>query len=246
MMCPTNWCWTCPGSSGADGRRRRRTEGPGAARPNRARARRAHPLQLRAARRHCGRRAAHRRGAPVQHPRARAVPAALGGGARLRRANRGLRPRQLLAWSHRRREFGAAAQEFYSRERGAAVMKTRIEQLRALFAGAGIDGLLVTGATNRRYMTGFTGSAGMALITRDEALLLTDFRYIEQAAQQAPDYEVVRYDDPYAILNERLQRYKGQRIGFESHHVTVHELENIKKAGGDAPPVEWVPVKGLV
>nr|MBO2472051.1 Xaa-Pro dipeptidase [Bacillota bacterium] len=125
-------------------------------------------------------------------------------------------------------------------------MKTRIEQLRALFAGAGIDGLLVTGATNRRYMTGFTGSAGMALITRDEALLLTDFRYIEQAAQQAPDYEVVRYDDPYAILNERLQRYKGQRIGFESHHVTVHELENIKKAGGDAPPVEWVPVKGLV
>ncbi len=126
-------------------------------------------------------------------------------------------------------------------------MKTRIEQLRAAFAEAGIDGLLVTGATNRRYMTGFTGSAGMALITRDEALFMTDFRYVEQATQQAPDYTLVRYDDPYKTLNERLMRYKGQRIGFESHHVTVDELEGIKRAGGSEPaPVEWVPVKGLV
>lgn len=125
-------------------------------------------------------------------------------------------------------------------------MRTRIEQLRALFDDAGIDGLLVTGATNRRYMTGFTGTAGMALITRDEALFMTDFRYVEQAKQQAPDYELVRYDDPYATLNERLQRYKGKRIGFESHHVTVDELERLKEAGGEAPPVEWVPIKGLV
>lgn len=125
-------------------------------------------------------------------------------------------------------------------------MQTRIEHLRSLLAEAGLDGLLVTGATNRRYMTGFTGSAGMVLITRDEALFFTDFRYVEQATRQAPDYTLVRYEDPYATLNQRLARYQGMRIGFESHHVTVDELASIQKAAGDAPPVEWVPVKGLV
>jgi len=126
-------------------------------------------------------------------------------------------------------------------------MQERIEQLRAAFPGAGIDGLLVTGATNRRYMTGFTGSAGMALITADEALFLTDFRYVEQAGAQAPDYTLVRYDDPYKTLHERLNRYAGKRIGFESHHVTVDQLESLRKtADANAAAVEWVPVKGLV
>lgn len=126
-------------------------------------------------------------------------------------------------------------------------MQERIERLRAAFKDADIDGLLVTGATNRRYMTGFTGSAGMALITREEALFLTDFRYVEQAKAQAPDYTLVRYDDPYATLHQRLARYAGRRIGFESHHVTVEQLENLKNPpDGQPAAVEWVPVKGLV
>ena len=96
-------------------------------------------------------------------------------------------------------------------------------------------------------MTGFTGSAGMALITREEALFLTDFRYVEQAKAQAPDYTLVRYDDPYKTLHERLARYAGRRIGFESHHVTVEQLENLKNPpDGQPAAVEWVPVKGLV
>lgn len=126
-------------------------------------------------------------------------------------------------------------------------MHERIDQLRAAFDDAGIDGLLVTGGTNRRYMTGFTGSAGMALITREEALFLTDFRYVEQAAQQAPAYTLVQYDHPYKTLHERLARYNGRRIGFESQHVTVDQFESIQNPGeGDAAQVEWVPVKGLV
>lgn len=126
-------------------------------------------------------------------------------------------------------------------------MHHRIEQLRGLFAEAGIDGMLVTGATNRRYMSGFTGSAGMILITREEALFLTDFRYVEQASQQAPAYTLVQYDEAYKTLNERLMRYRGQRIGFESEHVTVHQLEQIRNSGqSGAAPVEWVPVQGLV
>lgn len=129
-------------------------------------------------------------------------------------------------------------------------MQDRIRQLRELFASVDIDGLLVTGSTNRRYMSGFTGSAGMLLITEDEALLLTDFRYVEQVKQQAPTFTLVQYEQPYKTLNERLMRYRGRRIGFESDRVTVDQLEQMKKAvsgdDGAAADVEWVPVQGLV
>ncbi len=49
----------------------------------------------------------------------------------------------------------------------------------------GMDGLLVTGMSNLRYLTGFTGSSGFALITRRESILATDFRYTEQAEKEA-------------------------------------------------------------
>src|SRR5690606_16979647 len=67
------------------------------------------------------------------------------------------------------------------------------------------------------------------------------------ATAQGPDYPLVRYDDPYATLHQRLARYAGRRIGFESHHVTVEQLENLKNPpDGQPAAVEWVPVKGLV
>ena len=48
----------------------------------------------------------------------------------------------------------------------------------------GLDALLVTSRPNIRYLTGFSGSAGVAVVTREEVLLITDFRYDEQARQQ--------------------------------------------------------------
>jgi len=121
-------------------------------------------------------------------------------------------------------------------------MKARIEQVRARFAEEGIEALVVTGAANRRYLSGFTGSAGTLLITPAEALLLTDFRYVEQATMQAPDFQVVRYDDLYKTLGERLQPFAGRRVGFEAEHVTVAQMEKLREAAS----VEWVPTRMLV
>jgi Xaa-Pro aminopeptidase len=56
----------------------------------------------------------------------------------------------------------------------------KLTQIRGNIKEMGIDGLLVTNALNRRYLTGFTGSAGVALITEKEAYFLTDFRYAKQ------------------------------------------------------------------
>ena len=61
-------------------------------------------------------------------------------------------------------------------------IQDRLERLRASLDGA--DGLLVTSGTNIRYLTGFTGSAGMLLVLPDETILVTDGRYETQSAEQ--------------------------------------------------------------
>ena len=70
-------------------------------------------------------------------------------------------------------------------------MKTRLDALRGLIAEQGLDCLIVSQPENRRYMSGFSGSAGVLLVSAEQALILTDFRYYIQAAQQASDYTLV-------------------------------------------------------
>jgi Xaa-Pro aminopeptidase len=53
----------------------------------------------------------------------------------------------------------------------------------------GLDLLLVTNLVNLRYLTGFTGSNGMAIVGRDVRRFITDFRYVEQAAEEVPDFD---------------------------------------------------------
>src|SRR3954463_16073916 len=68
----------------------------------------------------------------------------------------------------------------------------KIDKLRSSFSTFGIDGFLITSQFNRRYMTNFTGSAGVVLISADKAQFITDFRYVEQASNQCDGYEIVK------------------------------------------------------
>lgn len=97
----------------------------------------------------------------------------------------------------------------------------KIQKLRESFQRLGVDGMLVTSEYNRRYMTGFTGSAGMVLISADKALFITDFRYTEQAAKQCVGYEVVLQKG--LIQDEVAEQAKKlgiNKLGFEENHVT--------------------------
>lgn len=127
-------------------------------------------------------------------------------------------------------------------------MQTRIAELRKALVANKLDGLLITGSTNRRYMSGFTGSAGSLFISGNEALLLTDFRYIQQANEEAPDYDIVRYDDVYATLGQMLSTRSGQRIGFEADKVRVSQMESMEKAvsRNGSRAVEWVGTRDVV
>ena len=67
----------------------------------------------------------------------------------------------------------------------------RLNDLRDKFASSNIDGLLVGSPVNRRYLSGFTGSAGWIIISAKEAVLAVDFRYVEQAKKESNGFEVI-------------------------------------------------------
>lgn len=46
---------------------------------------------------------------------------------------------------------------------------------------------------NRQYATGFTGSAGVVLLSADQAVFITDFRYVDQAKSQIKDAEIIMH-----------------------------------------------------
>ena len=52
--------------------------------------------------------------------------------------------------------------------------------------------LVVAGEANRRYLSGFRGDAGLLWITADDAALITDSRFWDQAGQECPEWRLVR------------------------------------------------------
>jgi Xaa-Pro aminopeptidase len=94
-------------------------------------------------------------------------------------------------------------------------------KLRRLFDDKKIDAVLITRAPNRRYLSGFDGTAGYLFITPGKAVLATDFRYTEQAAQEAPDFAVLRIGGNLAGWLPGLVSDSGvKNLGFEAADVT--------------------------
>jgi Xaa-Pro aminopeptidase len=124
----------------------------------------------------------------------------------------------------------------------------RLARLRQKLTEKELDGILISQPENRFYLSGFDGSAGYLFITAQDAILATDFRYIEQAKAQAPDYQIFQITSK---LEEWFPRLTGElsprRLGFESGDVTFglyHQLtEVLSKA---ELKLQLVPVDGLV
>lgn len=106
-----------------------------------------------------------------------------------------------------------------------------------------LDGILITSAINREYITGFTGTAGAVLINKDQAIFMTDFRYTEQAAEQAVNFEIIEHKETLEkeIANQ-LTKLNIKRLAFEETQVTYATYDLYKKTF-DA---ELVPTRDLI
>jgi Xaa-Pro aminopeptidase len=105
--------------------------------------------------------------------------------------------------------------------------------LDAFLVGAPVEDIFHTHAANRRYLSGFTGSTGWLLITADHAFVAVDFRYVEQAERECPQFTVFRTTGgidkwfPDIVGEARLS---AKRIGFEPGDITVAAFQAIKKS----------------
>jgi Xaa-Pro aminopeptidase len=119
----------------------------------------------------------------------------------------------------------------------------KLEKLRSSFEKLNIDGLLIASTYNRRYISNFTGSSGVVLISSDKALFITDFRYVEQATSQCEGFEIVQHSG--AIIEEVAAQAKKlgiKKLGFEQDHLTFASY----RAYENAVEGELVPVSGVV
>jgi Xaa-Pro aminopeptidase len=125
----------------------------------------------------------------------------------------------------------------------------RIELLAGELAERGVDALLVTTPVNVRYLTGFTGSNGIALVAAGEQVgghrFFTDFRYTTQSAEQVAPLlarEIVTGN----LLQAAARTLAGSpgTLGFDDASVTVADHERLREALADG----WrlAPCAGVV
>ncbi|HEY0931974.1 MAG TPA: Xaa-Pro peptidase family protein [Gemmatimonas sp.] len=122
----------------------------------------------------------------------------------------------------------------------------RLAGLRDALARVDLDALLVTALPNVQYLTGFSGSNALVIVTAKECVLLTDFRYATQVEQEVGMAATVRIE-PSSLwigLWSVLQAMTGvDRIGFESAHMLHRDFSRLLDQGSRW---QWRPQEDLV
>lgn len=109
----------------------------------------------------------------------------------------------------------------------------RLTRFRELMARRNLDAMLVTQPENRLYLSGFTGSAGVLIVTPEQQAIATDFRYYQQVKTQSPNWELIQVG--YDFVGKMLDVLRGlglggRSVGFEAGHVSVDQLQSWERA----------------
>ncbi|HKF65135.1 MAG TPA: aminopeptidase P family N-terminal domain-containing protein, partial [Vicinamibacterales bacterium] len=110
----------------------------------------------------------------------------------------------------------------------SAALSRRHRLVREAAARQSVEALVVTSRANIFYLTNFTGSSAIAVVTPDRLHFITDFRYVtaveslQQSAEGCPDLQLTVVDGSYdATLARLLATLNVSRVGFEAAHLTV-------------------------
>ena len=123
----------------------------------------------------------------------------------------------------------------------------RVAALQDVMREQHLDGLLLSGLANVRYLTGFSGSNALLMVTeRGSVILITDFRYQTQVADEVGDSAriVIATNSLWTELWAVLPTVAGlEVIGFESAHLLHRDFERLL---GDGARWQWRPARDLV
>jgi Xaa-Pro aminopeptidase len=129
------------------------------------------------------------------------------------------------------------------------VADSRRQRLGALVDGltaAHVDGLLVTSLPNVRYLTGFSGSSALLFVTPRDTVLVTDFRYKTQIAEEVGDLARISIEPQSlwtGLWSELAQLAYIEVLGFESAHLLHRDFQRLLEAGARW---QWRPTLDLV
>src|SRR5579885_1736482 len=122
----------------------------------------------------------------------------------------------------------------------------RRERLAAALPDVGADAFLVSSPANVSYLTNFSGESSYLVLTRSRAVLVSDFRFIEQLAEECPGLETPIRPPSQALpgaVAEVLGKLGLRSVAFESGHLTVAEHETLRDL---AKPLDWKPERDRV
>src|SRR3989475_10649081 len=112
--------------------------------------------------------------------------------------------------------------------------RARQEALVRAVEAEALDGLVVSSHANLRYLAGFSGSAGVVAVPRADVLVVTDFRYDEQARAEAAAVARVEVDSTSVwdrFFKELATLGPLSSLGYEAHALSVHDAERFAQAG---------------
>jgi Xaa-Pro aminopeptidase len=125
---------------------------------------------------------------------------------------------------------------------------SRLQKLRYGLVQKELEVLIVSNPENRRYLSGFNGSAGWLIISSKHAYLAVDFRYVEQAKKEAPDFNVVHVKGDIVSWLPKFMLDSGfKKVGFEGDYVSYALYERLSKTTEEqGHRLEFIPSFGLV
>ena len=106
-------------------------------------------------------------------------------------------------------------------------MSTRLNKVRAELSKKNLDAILINKPENRRYVSGFTGTTGFIIITKNEAKFLTDFRYLEQAQNECIGFEVIEISK-LRPLTSIIEELHINTLGIEDDYLTYGDAVDLQ------------------
>src|ERR1700722_15809014 len=111
----------------------------------------------------------------------------------------------------------------------------RTQELRKLIRKESLDALLITSPADWYYLTGFTGESGALIASLRHLTLVTDGRFLVQAAEELDGVTVVEQKQGlYRTCGELLKNLRCRTAGFNANQVTVAHYKLLKRAAGKA------------
>ncbi len=127
----------------------------------------------------------------------------------------------------------------------SAPFKHRRKALARLISNAHLGALVVTHPASWYYLTGFTGEAGVLIVSHGEPTLITDGRFTTQVREETTSVRLIEQKGSLIeTTGQFLRKRTVKRVGFDPTQTSVAQLSLLRKAAGAA--TKWIPAPGLV